>query len=326
MAGARTSGRTLGKIRRRWVVPGALFLCTVVTTLWAGAERANDAPEFASLQTALSSPASFAHHLSTGAPFAAALLAIFVAHEFGHFFFARRHGVDATFPYFIPLPTLIGTMGAVIRLRGRVPSRTALVDVAVAGPLAGLVVAIPLLVLGLGWSTFEPWPPGPPPPQTLAGIARALASDVPFAGASGLLVANESLLARAIRLVTLGPVPAGHFVALHPVAWAAVFGLFVTALNLIPVGQLDGGHALYALVGERARVVGRGVVVVLVVLGVWAWPGWLVWAFVAGRMLGTVHPNVTCPNEPLPVGRRVWAAFVLALLPLILAPLPVEVR
>lgn len=331
MAGTRQRalGETRGE-RRAWIaawrLPGLLFSLTVFSTLLAGAAKAGSPWTLFDLPMLLGQPALLLAHLSLGVPFSASMLGILGAHEMGHYVFARYHGIDATPPYFIPFPTLLGTMGAVIRLKGTMPTRTAVVDVGVSGPIAGFVVALPLLFVGLANSTFAPLPPGPAPAQTIPQIIGELWSARGAAVGVGLLVPGESLLVAAARAMTLGPVPAGHYLALDPVAWAAVFGLFVTALNLLPVGQLDGGHALYALVGVRARGLGSWVVVALVVLGCFAWPGWLLWAVLAGKVLGTGHPPVDFPRQALPRSRKVAAAVALALLPLSFAPVPVFVR
>jgi membrane-associated protease RseP (regulator of RpoE activity) len=169
-----------------------------------------------------------------GTTFAIALLAILLTHEFGHYFAARHHGVPASLPYFIPLPLLspFGTMGAVISMPERIRSRNALLDIGAAGPLAGLVVALPVLVVGLAQSPVQP--------ITGEGLQE-----------------GQSLLYLLLKRIVLGPIPPGHDVFLTPLAFAGWSGLFVTALNLIPIGQLDGGHVLYALLGPRANRVAR---------------------------------------------------------------------
>lgn len=296
------------------------------STLLAGAAKAGSPWTVFDLPMLFGQPSLLLQHLSLGVPFSASMLGILGAHEMGHYVFARRHGIDATPPFFIPFPTLLGTMGAVIRLKGTMPTRTAVVDVGVSGPIAGFVVALPLLFVGLANSTFAPLPPGPSPAQTIPQILVELWSGESGAMAAGLLVPGESLLVAAARAMTLGPVPAGHYLELDPVSWAAVFGLFVTALNLLPVGQLDGGHALYALAGVRARKLGMCVVAALVVLGCFAWPGWLLWAVLAGKVIGPGHPAVDFPQAALPKSRKVVAIVALALLPLTFAPVPVFVR
>lgn len=310
-----------------WRWPLVLFALTVVTTLFAGATKAGSRWTLFELPELLSRPSLLLKHLTLGVPFAASMLGILGVHELGHYVFARRHGIDATPPYFIPFPTLLGTMGAVIRLKSTMPTRTAVVDVGVSGPIAGFIVALPLLFLGLALSSFAPSPPGTMPAQTLADIVReALSSQPASASMAGVLVPGESLLVMFARWTTLGPVPDGHYLVLHPVGWAAVFGLFVTALNLLPVGQLDGGHAMYALLGKQARWVGRLAVVALAVLGLFSWPGWLLWALLSGKLIGTRHPPVDFGDVPLPASRRRAAIFALLLLPLTFAPVPVFVR
>jgi membrane-associated protease RseP (regulator of RpoE activity) len=173
-------------------------------------------------------------HVTGGATFAVALLGILLTHEFGHYFAARWHGVPASLPYFIPLPLLspFGTMGAVISMPERIRSRNALLDIGASGPLAGLLVALPVLVVGLYQSPVQP--------ITGEGLQE-----------------GQSLLYLLLKRVVLGPIPVGHDVFLTPLAFAGWSGLFVTALNLIPIGQLDGGHVLYALLGPRANRVAR---------------------------------------------------------------------
>jgi hypothetical protein len=169
--------------------------------------------------------------------FTAALLTILLAHEFGHYIAARVHKVDASLPFFIPLPLLspFGTMGAVIRMRGVIPTRKALLDIGASGPLAGLVFAIPMYFWGIAHSKL-----------------------VPVDGSADGLQLGESVLTRVVEHFATSPIPDGMDIALSPVAFAAWAGMFVTMINLLPVGQLDGGHVAYALLGtkqDRAAVV-----------------------------------------------------------------------
>jgi membrane-associated protease RseP (regulator of RpoE activity) len=174
-------------------------------------------------------------HLPLGFSFAASLLGILLAHEFGHYFAARIRRVPASPPYFLPMPfSPFGTWGAVIAMPARITSRRALLEIGAAGPLAGLVVAIPLLIYGLRLSPVKPMVPGS-------------------------LLEGQCLLYLLLKRLVVGPIPEGHDVFLHPIAFAGWAGLFVTMINLLPHGQLDGGHIAYALLGPRQDRVGRWV-------------------------------------------------------------------
>jgi membrane-associated protease RseP (regulator of RpoE activity) len=251
------------------------------------------------------------------------LLAILLMHEFGHYFAARRHRVDASLPFFIPFPLVspFGTMGAVISMRGRIKSRNALLDIGASGPLGGLLVALPVLALGLSQSPVEPF--------SSPGIQE-----------------GQSLLYMALKRVVLGPIPDGYDVMLSPVAFAGWTGLFVTALNLLPVGQLDGGHIAYALFGPRqnryARFVHVGLLAMfalnlarfvapVVLRRDWDALGqavgnsmfWLMWfgmLFLLFRISGRDHP----PTEPgeLTRGRRAIAIVSLVFFVLLFMPTP----
>ncbi|MBI4520545.1 MAG: site-2 protease family protein [Gemmatimonadetes bacterium] len=252
--------------------------------------------------------------LLRGAPFALPLMTILLGHELGHYVIARRLHLRVTLPYFIPFPpyfSIVGTLGAFIRLRSPLMHRRMLFDVAIGGPLVSFLLSIPALVIGLRWSTLAP------------GAGDAVTPFVvPFAG-EAIWIGNSLALAWLADLI-VGEAGSG-WIVLHPVAFAAWLGLFVTALNLLPFGQLDGGHILYALVGRRQRVLALALLGVLFPLG-WLWWGWWLWlgvAIVIGRgRLG--HPPVLQEGEELPRGRRVlgWAAVVVFLL--IFAPVPVR--
>src|SRR3990170_4515664 len=216
------------------------FLLPLRSTLMAGSLVAGSLP-FVTFDPRLEP-----HRLLDGLPFAATLLGILGTHEFGHYFTARAYGASVSLPYFIPAPPplfLFGTLGAVIRMRSPVRDRNSLFDIAAAGPLAGLVVAIPALWLGLGWSRVGVVPD------------------------SGAMAFGDSLLLRAMTYLMFGRIPEGMDVFIHPVALAGWVGLFVTALNLFPVGQLDGGRIAYALFGVQHRRVSVGTVLALLLLG-----------------------------------------------------------
>jgi membrane-associated protease RseP (regulator of RpoE activity) len=279
-------------------LPLGLFVATVVTTLWAGAYASRSHAEQGALEFVIANPRA----LLKGIPFAATLLGILVTHEFGHYVLSRIHRVPASLPLFIPGPPhFIGTFGAIIRMRGPIMSRKALFDIGVAGPIAGFVVAVVALVIGLRLSTV-----------------------VLDQGRFGLRL-GEPLLLQFISWLVIGPLPQGYDVVLHPVGFAAWFGLFVTSLNLIPIGQLDGGHVAYALWGERQRSVAMAMLPILLVLGFIGWPGWFVWAAMAG-IWGVAHPPVQDPQTVL--GRtRIWVGrATLAIFVLTFAPIPFSVH
>ena len=278
----------------RWTLPLFLFALTVFTTLWAGAYQAYSGT--------IRGPVAFLWEhpemLKQGVPFAGTLLFILLTHEFGHFILSKIHRVPASLPLFIPGPPhFIGTFGAIIRMRGPILNRRALFDIGVSGPLAGFVVALVALAAGLFLSTV-----------------------VDRTSTFGLQL-GEPLLLKFMAWLIIGPLPPQADVLLHPVAFAAWFGLFVTSLNLIPIGQLDGGHVAYALWGHRQRAMAFAIVPVLIVLGFVGWPGWFVWAFMAG-VWGLGHPPVVDPHIPLGRGRVLvgWVAF--AVFVLTFAPVP----
>ncbi|NRD62422.1 site-2 protease family protein [Corallococcus exiguus] len=272
--------------------------------------------------------------------FSGSLLAILGSHEMGHYVLARWHKVDTSLPYFIPLPVpgSLGTLGAVIRLRGRIPTRNALVDIGAAGPLAGLVVALPLLYWGLLHSTVVDSPPVPsafPGESSLWVLGQELlrwvmekVTQAPPAMepvyTSHQTHFGDNLLMKALTWLALGPLPEGKDVVVHPVVMAAWFGLLVTLLNLLPVGQLDGGHLTFAALGPRARLVGRGVAVVLLFLTVFVTASWGLWLVVASKVVGFGHPEVLRPEEPLSASRKVICA--LCLLALVGCAMPIPLR
>lgn len=293
----------------------ALFLATVVSVFYTGLEWGN--------VRIGEGPLGLLQALPRGWPFAVPLLAILLVHEFGHYIAARIHRVDASLPYFIPLPVLspFGTMGAVIAMRGRIRSRDALLDIGASGPLAGLAVAIPVLIAGLLQSDVGPMSPH-------------------------AIQEGQCLLYMLIKRIVLGPIPPGHDVNLSAMALAGWVGLFVTMLNLVAVAQLDGGHIAYALFGPRqnryARALHAGLLVVfawnlarflgpVVVHRAWGKLGqaignstfWLVWYVLIAiikRVSGSDHPP-TEPGELSPVRKGV-AALSLVMFVLLFMPTP----
>jgi len=260
-----------------------------------------------------------------GIGFSLSLLAILLAHEMGHFLLARRHGVDATWPFFIPAPllSLIGTLGAVMKLRSLPRTRFALIDIAVGGPIAGFLVTLPILAAGIWLSPLVPEEPA----LRHWTLARALESL--YQTGRWLPMLDGFDLGRPLAMVLmerLRDVPAGQALALHPVAVAGWFGLLLTALNLLPLGQLDGGHMLYAFSRRAHRGLAAPLSGALLGLGVFTpFVGWALWGLVAGLFLQG-HPRLAEP-EPALDPRRRWlllaglAIFVFSFAPVPLAPL-----
>ncbi|HPL62910.1 MAG: site-2 protease family protein [Syntrophales bacterium] len=260
-----TEGTDPGK-RKIPVLHILLFLLTVGATLVAGSLQ-----QGADL---LENP----EDIWKGIPFSFTLILILGAHEFGHYFVSRMRGVRVTLPYFIPAPSIIGTFGAFIKMKSPIMDRRTLLDIGVAGPLSGLVVAVPVLFVGLILSEIVP--------------------AVPQAGLS----LGSSLLFSCLNWIVHGSIPDQMDVMLHPIAFSGWIGLLVTSLNLLPVGQLDGGHVAYAIFGRRQRIVAVAIMLLLVILGMTEWPGWLFWAAFL-LFIGVHHPPVIYDWIPLD-GRR----------------------
>jgi len=278
---------------RPWV-NGLLFALTVGTTTWAGAAHQG--------VNLLSEPGRF----TVGLPYALGLLLILGVHESGHYFMARHHRIRVTLPYFIPVPLALGTFGAFIKMRSRAENRRALFDVAVAGPLAGLAIAIPALVIGLRSSVIVA-----PAAEPVAGMMHG-----------GTSVASSMLLAFLAKL-SLGPaLHEGHVLQLSPLAFAGWLGLMVTALNLLPIGQLDGGHIAHAMFGRRAGdTIGSVAMWTLLLLGLFVWPGLLMWAIIVFFIAGRGAPPLD-DLTPLTPSRHCLGCAAFAILVLILTPLP----
>ena len=246
--------------------------------------------------------------LAQAAMFSGALLSILAAHEAGHYVACRRYGVDATLPFFIPAPPLFltGTFGAFIKIKSPIPSRRALFDIGVAGPLAGFVVALPV---------------------ALIGILTARPAPTVIAGPGELIVFGDPLLMQMLARV----VGSDLNIQINPFYFAAWLGLLVTSLNLMPVGQLDGGHATYALCGRRAHAwVGRAAFAMMATLAVlgWVWyssPSGFLYAVLLAVILRLRHPQVLDESEPLGPGRTALAAATLAVFVLSFLPFPIKI-
>ncbi len=276
--------RTL-KPPKRWVNL-VLFLATILTTLFVGSFQMGHNP--------IENPFALLY----GFPFSLSIILILGSHELGHYFAARRLGVDVTLPYFLPVPhPMTGTMGAFIKIRSPVPSKGALVKVGVAGPLVGFLVALPVTIIGLS-------------------LSRVVTAD---AAARGIQLGSPLVFWLLSRLV-VGETPAGADLMLHPVAFAGWLGCFVTALNLLPVGQLDGGHIVYAVAGRFRKVLNWVVIGILVLMGFF-WLGWPFWAILIS-VFGLRHPRPLDDITPLSRTEKILAAAGLVILILTFTPMP----
>lgn len=290
--------------RPRLGLPILLFLLTVLTTVAAGAgfEDANLFNDLSGVLTDIAVLFKNPDMFLKGVPYSVFLLFILGTHEFGHYFASRIHGVNATFPYFIPgPPQLIGTFGAVIKMKSRITTRKALVDIGASGPIVGFISSLIVTAIGLKYSTL---------------VAAPL---------SGTVVFGESLAYRAVQYLVIGPIPEGAMIDLHSVAFAGWLGFLITSLNLLPIGQLDGGHIVYAVVGGPAhKIISRVMVPVLVILGLLTWPGWLIWAVLV-LIIGLWHPPVGGGRERLDGLRRGVSVASLAVFILTFMPSPIYI-
>jgi membrane-associated protease RseP (regulator of RpoE activity) len=302
--------------RQRYWLHGLLLALTGFTTLVVGAHMQfnflhgrpafmldGGAASFFPVGWALSRP----ERLLLGIPFAGTLMLILLAHEMGHYFYCKHYGVRATLPFFIPAPTLIGTLGAFIRIRSPIRSRTALFDIGIAGPIAGFVVAVVVLIISLGLS--KPIPAGSPPADLELGFPLIFRFVQHFLG---LFAPTEA-----------GPVVASlplNRVLLHPTAIAAWVGMFATALNLLPGGQLDGGHIVFSIAPRAHRWISWGTTIALLVMAYYLCYVWAMWAILL-RLSSLRHPQVA--EWPRVAGSRaILAGFAIVMLALTLAPAP----
>jgi membrane-associated protease RseP (regulator of RpoE activity) len=282
----------------------ALFAVTLLSSLATGAQFA---AAYANNQT-ISLDDFFRFYgaivtaprlLLPGIPFAFTLLGILLAHELGHWFACRYHHIQASYPYFIPAPTLIGTLGAFIKIRSPIRDRRALFDVGLSGPVVGFILAIPALAIGIWYAKIIP----------------GVQSGAP-------LLFGDPLLLRLLEHWLRPGIPASDFL-LHPVGRAAWAGLFATALNLLPAGQLDGGHILYSVSSARHRQVTFSVALFLVPLSLYfKWYGWIAWSVLL-LALGFRHPPLLDIWHPLDRKRLIWAAVALLIFLLCFMPAPI---
>jgi membrane-associated protease RseP (regulator of RpoE activity) len=293
-------GRAAGKFRDRLWVVILLFAATVLLTTLVGATQyAAFASDFLHAPVAVNW-ALLVH----GLWYSVTILAILGSHEFGHYFACRYYDVDASLPYFLPAPLpLTGTLGAFIRIREPIPSKRMLFDIGIAGPIAGFVVAVPALFLGIWMSRVAPLPPD-------------------FQG----MTLGEPLLFKGVSWLIWGSIPTGWSLNLHPVGFAAWFGLLATALNLFPASQLDGGHITYAVFGRASTYITAAVMAITIAL-TYLSLSWVAWAVLLAIMLfavGLRHPRTLDEHVPLD-RKRLWLAlFALLMFILCFTPAPIQ--
>lgn len=263
-----------------------LFIITLFTTMFVGALQQGVIPTKDPIL------------ILKGLPFSMALIFILLSHELGHYFTSKSHGVKVTLPYFIPAPTIIGTFGAFIKMKSPLEDRNSLVDIGIAGPLVGFVVSLPILIIGLYLSELR-YVKGP---------------------IEGGALGSPLLLHILINLI-FGRLPENVHIMLHPVGFAGWIGLLVTSLNLLPVGQLDGGHISYALLQERHEKVSLLVIFILFLFGLLFWPGWFIWGALL-IFLGVRHPRPIDSFTPLDGKRKILGLVSLAILLLTFTPTP----
>ena len=277
-----------------------LLLATIVTTTWVGATLHQSFT--ASLHPSGNPPWVPWH----GLWYSLTVLAILGVHELGHYYTCRYYGVDASLPYFLPAPVLIGTLGAFIRMRQPIPTKRMLFDIGVAGPIAGFVVAVPALFMGVSLSQVLPLP------EASDGFTVFL---------------GEPLLFRLAAWTLWGTPPEGYMFNLHPMGFGAWVGLLATALNLFPIGQLDGGHISYAVLGGRSTLVTVASAAVLFALAFHS-PSWIAWAVLMVVMLVTLgprHPRTLDHHIPLDRTRMLVAACALVIFVLCFTPAPIQI-
>ena len=289
------------KFRDRLSKHIVLFLVTLATTTGVGALHYH---AFVSEFGRIDLPLRWGL-LLPGLWYSLTILGILGAHEMGHYVYCRRYNVDATLPFFLPLPPwpfFTGTLGAVIRIREPFPTRTALFDIGVAGPIAGFIVLVPALFIGLTMSTIVPVPTG-----------------------ENVLLLGRPLLFRGAVRMMFGDLPAGMTLNMHPMVFASWFGMLATALNLLPFGQLDGGHITYATLKRYSTPLSLATVATTVVM-TWISASWMFMAVMMMVMLfllGPRHPRVIHEWEALPRGRYVVAILALIILIICFTPVPI---
>ncbi|MBN2158005.1 MAG: site-2 protease family protein [Spirochaetes bacterium] len=245
---------------------------------------------------------SFHSALINGLFYSATLMVILLCHEFGHYFAAKKFGVDSTLPYFIPVPIPpVGTMGAIIKTRSLVPSRRALLYIGTMGPLPGFILSLVAVIVGIFYSEIKPLP----------------------TGSGDLMIYGDSLLITIIVKIIHGTIPSGSDIFFSPFAMAGWFGFLITSLNLMPIGQLDGGHIVYALIGRKQRWFGWGALFCLLVLS-FIWWGWIIWIVLTLLILMVAHHEVP-EGETLSVAEKIigWVCIIILILTFVPVPLKI---
>ncbi|MDI6839978.1 MAG: site-2 protease family protein [bacterium] len=283
----------LPKIReeKRWVNL-VLLIATVITTVFAGSFLSGVNP-FENLK-----------YISYGIPFSFTLLLILGSHELGHYFACRHRNISATLPYFIPVPPPIfplGTFGAIIRIKAPISDKKGLVEVGAAGPVTGFIMAIPITIIGLKLSKF-----------------------IPASQIKGAIFLGNSLLFWTLTKLFASHPPIGYELSLHPIAFSGWVGMFVTAINLLPLGQLDGGHISYALLGERVKFIPWIMIGLMLALGIY-WPGWWMWSILILVIIGIKHPPPLNSITQLDLQHRIIGVIALFIFVITFIPVPFRV-
>ncbi|MFB0564944.1 MAG: site-2 protease family protein [Candidatus Aminicenantaceae bacterium] len=284
-----------------------LFVVTVVSTFLVGlihsvsfkyADVLSEKPETA-LDISIFNDSQV---ISLGIIYAVVLIGIVLGHECGHYLTCQYYKIKATLPYFIPAPppTLIGTLGAFIKIKSPITRKQQLFDIGIAGPLISFILSLPALAYGLSHSKVIP-----PIPKGEA------------------LVFGEPLLLKLLGSMILKDIPTGYDILIHPIAFAGWVGILVTSFNLFPVGQLDGGHISYALLGQKSRVLARIFLFVFIIMGVVFWIGWFIWAFII-LVLGLKHPRIIDEETPLSPQRKFLGFMALVIFILSFIPDPIK--
>lgn len=246
---------------------------------------------------------SFTTYLINGSSYAICIMTILLAHEMGHFIMCRKYRVNATWPFFLPMPLPpFGTFGAVIKMKGYIPDKRALFDIGAAGPIGGLIFAIPITIIGLSLSEVHPIPKD----------------------STSYLGLGEPMLFSFFAKMMIGEVSEGFDIVLSPVAFAGWAGLFVTALNLLPIGQLDGGHIIYALLGKYSGIVYKAGIGAFCIFTLFVYPGWIIFAVML-LLFGFKHPPPADPFTQLDFKRKCIGVLMLIIFLISFTPIPLKI-